>query len=81
LILVILAWSPFSAGGDWLTVLIVLILVVIGIEAIRRTSLAEDSTLVEDELDEVDVLEVEADLVAATTADSGREVSSAADSE
>jgi len=81
LILVILAWSPFSAGGDWLTVLIVLILVVIGIEAIRRTSLAEDSTLVEDELDEVDVLEVEADLVAATTADSGSEVFSSEDRE
>lgn len=40
-VLVVLAWSPFSASGNWLTVLIVLTLVVVGVEAIRRTSLAE----------------------------------------
>ncbi len=51
LVLVALAWSPFSAGGAWLTVLIVLALVVVGIEAIRRTSLAEEATLIEDEAD------------------------------
>jgi hypothetical protein len=44
LVLVLLAWSPFSAGGNWLTVLIVLVLVVVGIEALRRTSLAEEAT-------------------------------------
>jgi hypothetical protein len=47
LVLIVLAWSPFSAGGNWLTVLIVLVLVVLGIEAIRRTSLAEEATQVE----------------------------------
>ena len=61
LVLVFLAWSPFSAGGDWLTILIVLILIVVGIEAIRRTSLAEEATHVEDE---VVAQQVEADLVA-----------------
>ncbi len=49
LVLVVLAWSPFSAGGNWLTVLIVLALIVVGIEAIRRTSLAEAATRVEDQ--------------------------------
>ena len=49
LVLVVLAWSPFSAGGNWLTVLIVLILVVVGVEALRRTSLAEEATRVEAE--------------------------------
>ena len=73
LILVFLAWSPFSAGGDWLTVLIVLILVVVGIEAIRRTSLAEEATLIEDE---AAALKTEADLVAATTAERDSELSS-----
>jgi flagellar biosynthesis/type III secretory pathway M-ring protein FliF/YscJ len=47
LVLVVLAWSPFSAGGNWVTVLLVLALVVVGIEAIRRTSLAEEATQVE----------------------------------
>ena len=78
LVLVLLAWSPFSAGGDWLTVLIVLLLVVVGIEAIRRTSLAEEATLIEDE---AEALEREADLVAAATAGSGSEVSSSEDRE
>ncbi len=49
LVLVALAWSPFSAGGNWLTALIVVLLVVVGIEAIRRTSLAEAATLIDDE--------------------------------
>jgi len=49
LILVVLAWSPFSAGGNWVTVLIVLILIVVGIEALRRTSLAEQATRIEEE--------------------------------
>ena len=53
LILVVLAWSPFSAGGDWLTVLAVLVIVVVGIEAIRRTSLAEEATLIDDEVEAV----------------------------
>jgi hypothetical protein len=47
-ILAVLVWSPFTAG-NWLTGLIVVILVVIGIEAIRRTSLAEDATRLEQE--------------------------------
>ena len=42
LVLAVLAWSPYSAAGNWLTALIVVILVVVGIEAIRRTSLAEE---------------------------------------
>ncbi len=62
LVLVVLAWSPFSAGGDWLTVLIVLALVILGIEAIRRTSLAEEATHIEDE---ANAQQAEADLVAA----------------
>lgn len=41
-VLAVLVWSPFSAGGNWVTVLIVLGLVVIGVEALRRTSLAEE---------------------------------------
>ena len=49
LALVFLTWSPFSAGGDWLTVLIVLVLVAIGIEALRRTSLADDAMAIGDE--------------------------------
>jgi len=47
LVLIVLAWSPFSASGNWLTVLIILALTIIGIEAIRRTSLAEQATLAE----------------------------------
>jgi fumarate reductase subunit D len=47
LVLVVLTWSPFSAGGNWVTVLIVLVLTVVGIEAIRRTSLAEEATRIE----------------------------------
>jgi hypothetical protein len=47
LVLVVLAWSPFSAGGNWVTVLLVVALVVVGIEAIRRTSLAEEAAQVE----------------------------------
>ncbi len=42
LVLAVLVWSPFSASGNWLTVLIVLGLVVVGVEALRRTSLAEE---------------------------------------
>ncbi len=49
LALVVLTWSPFSAGGNWLTVLIVLVLVAIGIEALRRTSLADDAMAIGDE--------------------------------
>lgn len=49
LVLVVLAWSPFSAGGDWPVVLIVLALVVVGVEALRRASLAEDSAVIDDE--------------------------------
>jgi len=49
LVLVVLTWSPFSAGGNWVTVLIVLALIVVGIEAIRRTSLAEEATRIENE--------------------------------
>jgi fumarate reductase subunit D len=48
LVLVVLAWSPFSAGGNWLTVLIVLMLIIVGIEALRRTSLAEEATRLEE---------------------------------
>ena len=48
-ILAVIAWTPIIATSSWLTVLIVLILVVVGIEAIRRTSLAEEATLLESE--------------------------------
>jgi fumarate reductase subunit D len=41
MVLVALTWSPFSAGGNWLTVLIVVTLVIVGVEMLRRTSLAE----------------------------------------
>ena len=49
LALAVLTWSPFSAGGNWLTVLIVLGIIIIGIEALRRTSLTEAATRLEDE--------------------------------
>ncbi len=62
LVLVVLAWSPFSAGGAWLTVVIVLILIVVGIEAIRRTSLAEEATRIENE---ATARQADSDLVAA----------------
>ena len=71
-VLVALAWSPFSAGGAWLTVLIVLVLVVVGIEAIRRTSLAEEATLIEDE---ADAQQANVELADATSADADAGVS------
>lgn len=49
LVLAVLVWSPFTAAGNWLTVLIVLGLVVVGVEALRRTSLAEEATRVEED--------------------------------
>ncbi len=66
LVLVALAWSPFSAGGDWLTVLMVVALVVVGIEAIRRTSLAEEAALIEDA---ADARQANVELADATSAD------------
>lgn len=48
LVLAALVLSPFSAGGNWATVLIVLGLVVVGVEALRRTSLAEEARRVEE---------------------------------
>ena len=66
LVLVALAWSPFSAGGDWLTVLMVVALVVVGIEAIRRTSLAEEAALIEGE---ADARQANVELADATSAD------------
>ena len=48
LVLVVLAWSPFTSA-NWLTGLIVVLLVVVGVEAIRRTSLAEEATRLEQE--------------------------------
>ena len=63
-ILLALAWSPFSAAGNWLTVLIVVMLIVVGIEAIRRTSLAEQATLIEDDITNRDE---HAELAAAST--------------
>ncbi len=62
LVLVVLTWSPFSAGGNWLTVVILLILIVVGIEAIRRTSLAEEATRIENE---ATARQADSDLVAA----------------
>ena len=41
-VLVVLTWSPFSANDNWLTILIVLLLVAAGIEALRRTSLTDE---------------------------------------
>lgn len=41
-VLIVLTWSPFTAAGNWLTVLIVVTLVIVGVEALRRTSLAEE---------------------------------------
>ena len=68
LVLVVLAWSPFSAAGNWLTALLVLLIVVVGIEAIRRTSLAEEATRIENAAD----AELVADeLVADELVDSG----------
>lgn len=72
LVLVALAWSPFSAGGAWLTVLIVVALVVVGIEAIRRTSLAEEATLIEDE---TDARQANVELADVTSADADASVS------
>ncbi len=43
-VLAVLVWSPFTASGNWLTVLIVLGLVPVGVEALRRTSLTERGT-------------------------------------
>ncbi len=43
LVLAVLVWSPFSASGNWVTILIVLGLVVVGVETLRRTSLAEEA--------------------------------------
>ena len=68
LVLVVLVWSPFSAGGNWLTVLIVLALIAVGIEAIRRTSLAEAATIIEEAADDQ---RPESDLAAAVSADPG----------
>jgi hypothetical protein len=48
LVLVVLAWSPFSARNNWVPFLLVLALVVVGIEAIRRTSLAEEAARLEE---------------------------------
>jgi hypothetical protein len=73
LVLVVLAWSPFSAGGNWLTVLIVLILIVLGIEALRRTSLAEEATRLEAEAEARQTSDDPA--VAAVSADTGADVS------
>ncbi len=44
LILAVLVWSPFTVGS-WVSGLIIVGLVIVGIEAIRRTSLAEQPTL------------------------------------
>ena len=78
LVLVVLAWSPFSAAGNWLPALLVLLLVVVGIEAIRRTSLAEEATRIENaaeaELAEAELVEDELvadELVVAGSADTG----------
>jgi hypothetical protein len=48
LVLAVLIWSPFTLGS-WISGLIVFILVVVGVEAIRRTSLAEEATRLEAE--------------------------------
>jgi hypothetical protein len=56
LVLVLLAWSPISPTGNWLPVLVVLIVVVVGIEAIRRTSLAEAAARVDDAVNSQDEL-------------------------
>jgi hypothetical protein len=72
LALAVLVWSPFSAGGNWLTVLIVLALVAVGIEALRRTSLAEEAIRIEAEtLNQ----KANVDLTAATSAETGVGVS------
>ncbi len=47
LVLAVLVWSPFTVGS--LIIVIIVILVVVGVEAIRRTSLAEQATLLEAE--------------------------------
>lgn len=45
LILLVLAWGPVTARDTWWTVLLIVVLVVVGVEALRRTSLAlEEST-------------------------------------
>ena len=68
LVLVALAWSPFSARDNWLTALIVVILVAVGIEALRRTSLAEQPEHTEQR---ADARSEDPDLPVAVSADAG----------
>ena len=50
LVLAVLVWSPFTVGSLIIVIIVILvILVVVGVEAIRRTSLAEQATLLEAE--------------------------------
>jgi hypothetical protein len=48
LVLAVLVWSPFTLSS-WISGLIVFVLVLVGVEAIRRTSLAEAATRLEDD--------------------------------
>ncbi len=70
LVLAVLVWSPFSASGNWITVLIVLGLVVVGVEALRRTSLAEDEARRAEEVAAMALMPDVEEAVVAVAADS-----------
>jgi hypothetical protein len=44
LILLVLAWGPVSAPDNWRSMLLIAFLVIAGVEALRRTSLAREKT-------------------------------------
>ena len=48
LILLLLAWGPVSAPDNWWSLLLIVILVIAGVEAMRRSSLAREETELED---------------------------------
>jgi hypothetical protein len=48
LILLVLAWGPVSVPDNWWSMLLIAFLVIAGVEALRRTSLARDETELEE---------------------------------
>jgi hypothetical protein len=48
LILLVLAWGPVSAPDNWWSMLLIAFLVIAGVEALRRTSLAREDTELEE---------------------------------
>ena len=45
--LLLLAWGPVSAPDNWWSLLLIVILVIAGVEALRRSSLAREQTELE----------------------------------